>query len=114
MPVIKDTYKTTRNTGVASWYGKGFQGKKTASGEVYDKGALTFAHKDLPFGTFVKFYYGGKSVIARCNDRGPYVKGRHFDLSERVAEELGLIKKGVDDVEFKILLKPKGVKNDSI
>jgi len=93
--------------GVASYYGKKFQGRTTANGETFNKEALTFAHKDLPFGTMVIFYYKGNSAIARCNDRGPHIKGRHFDLSKKVADELGLVEKGVDDVEYKILVQPE-------
>lgn len=59
---------------IASWYGPGYEGKTTASGEVFSPDSLTFAHRTLPFGTVVEFSYKGRKVVARCNDRGPYVE----------------------------------------
>lgn len=85
----------------ASWYGPGFHGKKTASGEVYDQMALTAAHKSLRFGTLLKVTNpeNGKYIIIRINDRGPYIKGRELDLSKHAASELGMIEKGVAILE---------------
>lgn len=76
-------------TVVASWYGPGFHGKKTASGERFNQNALTAAHKTLPFGTRVKVTHKGKSVIVRINDRGPFIKGRTIDLSKGAARAIG-------------------------
>ena len=88
---------------VASHYGEGdgLEGKKTASGEVFDPNALTAAHKTLPFGTKleVKNPENGRSVTVRVNDRGPYTKGRQLDLSTTAAERIGLDAKGVDTVD---------------
>lgn len=82
---------------IASWYGPGFHGKLTANGETYNQMALTAAHKELPFGTFLRItnQKNGKSVIVRINDRGPYIEGRDLDLSKGTALALGMVKKGV-------------------
>jgi len=82
--------------GIASWYGPDFNGKLTASGEVYDMNALTAAHKTLPLGTIVevKNLENGRTVRLTINDRGPFVRGRIIDLSYRGAKELGVVKKG--------------------
>ena len=74
---------------VASWYGPGFHGRKTASGERFNQNALTAAHKSLPFGTKLRVTYKGRSIIVRVNDRGPFVKGRHLDLSKGAARAIG-------------------------
>src|SRR3954449_5631169 len=78
--------------GVASWYGPGFHGKKTANGERFNTYDLTAAHKTLPFGTQVRVTNGrtGKSVMVRINDRGPYAHGRVIDLSKAAAEAVGI------------------------
>jgi len=78
----------------ASWYGPGFHGKKTASGEIFNQNAMTAAHKTLPFGTRVKVSLGKRSVTVKINDRGPYVGGRKLDLSKAAAKKLGLIGPG--------------------
>ena len=74
---------------VASWYGPGFHGKRTASGERFNQYALTAAHKHLRFGTLVRVTYKGRSVIVRINDRGPYAHGRTLDLSKGAARKIG-------------------------
>ncbi|HEY8383995.1 MAG TPA: septal ring lytic transglycosylase RlpA family protein [Microvirga sp.] len=78
--------------GPASWYGPGFHGRRTASGEIFNAGALTAAHRTLPFGTRVRVRNErtGRSVIVRINDRGPYAHGRIIDLSKGSARLLGL------------------------
>lgn len=83
-------------TGLASWYGPNFNGKLTASGEVYDMHALTAAHKTLPLGTIVEVenLENNKTVRLTINDRGPFVRGRIIDLSYQGAVELGVVKKG--------------------
>jgi len=90
---------------VASWYGPKFAGRPTASGEIFDPRKLTAAHKTLPLGTKLIVYYPktGKAVEVRVNDRGPYVPGRHLDLSEAAAEELGLKERGVDTVWVQLI-----------
>lgn len=88
--------------GIASWYGPGFHGSKTASGEIYNMFKLTAAHKTLPLGTYVKVINleNGKSVIVKINDRGPFVKGRIIDLSYAAAKRLGMLKKGTAKVKI--------------
>ena len=83
-------------TGDASYYGKGFDGKKTASGEIFDRNAMTCAHRSLPFGTKLKVVRvkTGASVVVRVNDRGPYAKRRVLDLSAAAGKVLGLDKAG--------------------
>ncbi len=91
--------------GIASWYGPNFNGKLTASGEVYDMNALTAAHKTLPLGTIVevKNLENGKTVRLTINDRGPFVRGRIIDLSYRGAKELGVVKNGTARVRVRPL-----------
>ncbi len=84
---------------LASWYGPGYQGSPTASGEPYDVSGYTAAHKTLPFGTELEVSYGGKSVLVTVNDRGDLPGERELDLSQAAAEELGLTGPGVDYVE---------------
>jgi rare lipoprotein A len=83
--------------GMASYYADRFHGRKTASGERYDRQALTAAHRRLPFGTRVKVTRldDGRSVTVRINDRGPFVRGRVIDLSYAAACKLGILKQGV-------------------
>lgn len=85
----------------ASWYGPRFHGKTTANGETFDQEALTAAHRDYRFGTLLRLTNptNNKSVIVRINDRGPYVHGRHIDLSRAAAEQIGMIRRGVMKLE---------------
>ena len=76
-------------TAVASWYGPGFHGRTTASGERFNQYAMTAAHKTLPFGSVVRVTYKGRSVTVRINDRGPFIKGRSLDLSKAAARRIG-------------------------
>ncbi len=91
--------------GYASWYGKAFHGKRTASGERFSMTAFTAAHRTLPFGTEVEVYYPvtGKSTKVRINDRGPYSKKRVIDLSYAAAKAIGLIKAGHGWVEVRVV-----------
>ena len=73
----------------ASWYGPGFHGNHTASGEIFNQNDMTAAHKTLPFGTIVKVTYKGNSIKVRINDRGPFIKGRTIDLSKAAAKKIG-------------------------
>jgi rare lipoprotein A len=86
--------------GLASWYGPGFKGLPTASGEPFDPRGYTAAHKTLPLGTDLVVSYGGRSVAVTVNDRGPYVGGRELDLSPAAARDIGLTRVGVDYVEY--------------
>ena len=83
---------------VASWYGPGFEGATTASGEPFDPSDYTAAHRTLPFGTKLIVTLDGRSVVVRVNDRGPYVAGRDLDLSQAAAEHIGLTAVGVATV----------------
>ncbi|HVD14046.1 MAG TPA: septal ring lytic transglycosylase RlpA family protein [Actinomycetota bacterium] len=89
-------------TWTASWYGPGFAGSPTASGEPFRPGAMTAAHKSLPFGTrlLIRNPDTGRSVWVRINDRGPYVGGRQLDLSQGAAEAIGLAGVGEVIVSF--------------
>ena len=85
-------------TGMASWYGKQFHGRKTSSGEVYDMEKFTAAHRTLPLGTYVKVKRTdgkGESVVVKVNDRGPFVEGRILDLSRGAARQLDMLDDGV-------------------
>lgn len=86
--------------GEASYYGPGFHGKQTASGEIFDQENYTCAHKSLPFGTKLKVVRvdNGSSVVVRVNDRGPYVDGRILDLSVAAGKKIGLDKVGHAEV----------------
>ena len=91
--------------GLASWYGGKFQGRQTASGEIFDTNKFTAAHKSLPFGTIVKVtnLENGKTTVVRINDRGPFVPGRIIDLSRAAATVIGLTGKGVAKVRIRVL-----------
>ncbi|WP_041942046.1 septal ring lytic transglycosylase RlpA family protein [Weeksella virosa] len=92
-------------TGIVSWYGDKFHGRKTASGKIYDKNELTAAHKTLPFGTKVRVtnIKNGKSVVVEINDRGPFIKSRVLDLSKAAFSEIGKTSSGVMQVEYEVL-----------
>jgi rare lipoprotein A len=94
-----------RFSGLASWYGPGFHGNMSASGEPFNQYAMTAAHRSLPFGTRVRVInlYNGKSVVVRINDRGPFSPGRIIDLSAGAAGVLGLIQSGVAPVRLEVL-----------
>lgn len=99
-PIVEPTptnHPPTSHVVRASWYGPGLAGQKTTSGEKFNPKALTAASKTLPIGSVVKVTnpQNGKSVNVRINDRGPFVPGRSLDLSQRAAEKIGIIHKGV-------------------
>lgn len=87
----KETGKVIQS-GRASWYGPGFHGRRTASGETFNTNEMTAAHRTLPFGTRVRVVNKktGKSVVVRINDRGPYAHGRVIDLSRASAQAIGI------------------------
>ncbi len=95
-------------TGIASWYGEKYHGRTTASGETFDKNALTAAHRTLDFGTWVQVTNldNGRRVTVKINDRGPFVEGRIIDLSERAASDLGMINAGLAQVSLAIVSGP--------
>ncbi|HZQ91994.1 MAG TPA: septal ring lytic transglycosylase RlpA family protein [Terriglobales bacterium] len=103
--------KPPYQVGPASWYGKQFDGKDTASGEPFDMFALTAAHPTLPLETRVKVtnLRNGRSVVVRVNDRGPYIPGRIIDLSYAAASLLELRERGVERVRLDLVPEEPGV-----
>lgn len=96
--------------GVASWYGRKFHGRPTASGEIYDMHALTAAHKSLPIPSYVRVrnLANGRTIVVRVNDRGPFVKNRLIDLSYEAARRLDLIGPGTGLVDVQVISDPNG------
>ncbi len=96
--------------GIASWYGPGFHGRRTANGETYNQYALTAAHRTLPHGTRVRVtnQTNARSVQVRINDRGPYVDDRVIDLSYAAAARIGMIGPGTAPVQLEILDRDPG------
>ena len=94
--------------GIASWYGPGFHGRRTANGEVYDMDTLTAAHKTLPFDCVVEVRNrdNGRKVQVRINDRGPFARGRIIDLSRRAAEQIDMLGPGTARVEIRVVSGP--------
>ena len=101
----------TTETGVASWYGFPYHGRRAASGEVYDMQQLTAAHRKLPFQTWVEVtnLSNGKQVDVRINDRGPFVKGRILDLSQAAARDIDMLRAGTARVRLKVIAPPHAV-----
>lgn len=91
-----------RQVGLASWYGPGFHGRLTASGERFDQNEFTAAHRRLPLGSEVKVtnLENGRSITVEINDRGPYVDGRVIDLSRAAARRLGMVEDGIAKVRI--------------
>ena len=96
-------------SGVASWYGVPYDGRKTSSGEIFDMRALTAAHRTLPFDTWVEVtnLTNGKQVTVRVNDRGPFVGGRIIDLSMAAADRIDMVRAGIAQVKLKVIRAPK-------
>lgn len=94
-----------KEKGIASWYGPGFHGKKTANGEIFDENGMTAAHKTLQLPCLAKVtnLNNGRTIIVRVNDRGPYAHGRILDLSKKAASELGFIKQGTARIKLEVL-----------
>ncbi len=101
-PEVDYDYK---ETGIASWYGPGFHGKRTANGDVFNEEALTAAHRTLPMPSVVRVTNldNGRSIVVKVNDRGPFAHGRIIDLSKRAAEVLGFKEKGTAAVKVEIM-----------
>ena len=95
-----------RERGIASWYGRKFQGKRTSSGELYDMYAMTAAHTILPIPSYARVtnLSNGRSVVVRINDRGPFHRDRIIDLSYAAAHKLGYVKAGSARVEVEAIL----------
>lgn len=95
-------------TGVASWYGFPYDGRHSASGEIYDMRQLTAAHRSLPFQTWIEVtnLSNGKQVDVRINDRGPFVKGRILDLSQAAARDIDMLRAGTARVRLKVIAPP--------
>jgi len=108
MAVLFSLFGPYHETGIASWYGPGFDGNLTANGEIYDMNGISAAHKTLPFGTVVRVVdlETGRSIAVRINDRGPFVEGRIIDLSKGAAEKLGMIERGIISVGLRIVRWP--------
>jgi rare lipoprotein A len=89
-------------SGIASYYGPGFHGRKTASGERFNQNAMTAAHRSAPFGSMLKVtnVSNGRSVLVRVNDRGPFVRGRVVDVSTIAARQLGMTGRGLAKVRI--------------
>jgi rare lipoprotein A len=101
-------------TGLASWYGNPYHGRRSASGEIYDMEQLTAAHRTLPFQTWVEVtdLDNGKKVDVRITDRGPFVDGRVIDLSLAAARKIEMVGPGVAKVKLKVIDRPKGAPTD--
>jgi rare lipoprotein A len=89
-------------SGMASYYGNE-SGSKTASGARFNQGAMTAAHRSLPFGTKLRVTHGGRSVVVTINDRGPFIRGRVLDLSTGAARAIGLTSAGVGRVTAEVV-----------
>jgi rare lipoprotein A len=102
---IEQALQREIDRGKASWYGKRFHGRRTASGERFNMYALTAAHPSLPFGTRLRVRHveSGREVEVRINDRGPHVDGRILDLSQAAAQALGMLSSGTSEV---VLVEP--------
>jgi len=106
-PMSIDETTDFSQEGIASWYGPGFHGRRTANGEVYNQNAMTAAHKRLPISSYVRVtrVSTGKSIVVRINDRGPFVGNRVIDLSYGAAKRLGIVGRGSDKVKIEPISK---------
>jgi rare lipoprotein A len=95
-------------SGIASWYGVPYDGRRAASGEVFDMRAMTAAHRTLPFNTWLEVtnLKNGKQVDVRVTDRGPFVDGRIIDLSMGAAERIDMVRDGIVKVRLKVIRPP--------
>ena len=104
-------------TGIASWYGGRFHGRRTASGEIYDMHEMTAAHRTLPLGSVVEITNldNGRSTVARINDRGPFIRNRIVDCSHAVAKSLGFTADGLAPVRVRVLAstRPRRANEDT-
>ncbi|AYA02358.1 septal ring lytic transglycosylase RlpA family protein [Acinetobacter sp. WCHAc010034] len=100
--VASNTVRRFSQTGTASWYGRQFHGRKTASGDTFDMNGLTAAHRSLPLNCFIRVTNrnNGKSVVVKVNDRGPFHGNRVLDLSYGAAKQLGITNSGTANVNI--------------
>ena len=110
---IKPAQPRKPQVGKASWYGRLFQSKKTASGEPYEMSDFTAAHRTLPLGSWVRVtnLRNDRSVVVRINDRGPVLKSRIIDLSYGAAKMLGMGQSGIDPVRLDVIETPTVAQN---
>ncbi len=103
-PIWKDIKEYTAE-GLASWYGPGFHGRKTANGEIYDQYAISAAHKSLPLPCYIHVtnLENGRTLVVRVNDRGPFIDDRMLDLSYGAAARLGIVEHGVVRVKVELI-----------
>nr|WP_321272777.1 septal ring lytic transglycosylase RlpA family protein [uncultured Tolumonas sp.] len=103
-PIWKDIKEYTAE-GMASWYGPGFHGRKTANGEIYDQYAISAAHKSLPLPCYIHVtnLENGRTLVVRVNDRGPFIDDRMLDLSYGAAARLGIVEHGVVRVKVELI-----------
>jgi peptidoglycan lytic transglycosylase len=113
---VLETSEGYDQEGVASWYGPGFHGKRTSSGEPYDQNAMTAAHTILPLPTYVEVtnLENGRKVVVRVNDRGPFHGGRIIDLSYVAAMKLGIVQAGTARVRVRALDPPARVRGSDV
>lgn len=106
--VASNTIRKFTQTGVASWYGRQFHGRKTASGDTFDMNALTAAHRSLPLNCYIRVTNkdNGKSVVVKVNDRGPFHGNRVLDLSYGAAKKLGITNSGTAKVSIERIESP--------
>ncbi|MBF7687434.1 septal ring lytic transglycosylase RlpA family protein [Acinetobacter rathckeae] len=106
--VASNTVRRFTQTGVASWYGRQFHGRKTASGDTFDMNALTAAHRSLPLNCYIRVTNkdNGKSVVVKVNDRGPFHGNRVLDLSYGAAKRLGITNSGTAKVSIERVESP--------
>ncbi|MBN2399332.1 MAG: septal ring lytic transglycosylase RlpA family protein [Candidatus Aminicenantes bacterium] len=104
-PALETVGSSFSQTGIASWYGDDFHGKRTANGEIYDMHKLTAAHQTLAFHTMVEVenLENGKKVLVRINDRGPFLKNRIIDLSLQAAQRLAMTAQGTAVVHLRVV-----------
>jgi rare lipoprotein A len=102
---VEDVVAAWTQSGRVSWYGPGFHGRRTASGETFNTNDLTMAHRSLPLGSKVRVTNldNGRSVVLRVNDRGPYIRGRIADLSRAAARRLDFVDDGVVRARIELL-----------
>lgn len=110
-PSVKPARIGETQTGIASWYGVPYHGRRSANGEIYDMEKLTAAHRTLPFDTWVEVtnLSNNKRVDVRIIDRGPFVNGRIIDLSLAAAREIDLVAVGIVRVRIKVIKKPNHI-----
>ncbi|AUC07345.1 MAG: Rare lipoprotein A family protein [uncultured bacterium] len=106
--VASNTVRKFSQTGTASWYGRQFHGRKTASGETFDMNAMTAAHRSLPLNCYIRVTNrnNGKSVVVKVNDRGPFHGNRVVDLSYGAAKQLGITSAGTAKVSIERVAGP--------